>query len=814
MRAVNIIMAILLVSNGFTLAQKSLGGLVNGRVTNQIGEPLPSVNVGIVGTSKGATTDSNGEFEVNGLKYGTYNIGATSIGYETYYGTLWLKEGSGHFINIVLKEVDYDISPVKIVGQREGIFSSIPGSLTVIDAKEIKSVMPISGNEVIRLSPGVHVVDEEGVGLRLNVGIRGLDPARSTSVLVLEDGIPVALNPYGEPELYFTPSIDRMSGVEILKGSGSIVYGPQTIGGIINYTTADPPLDAQGSVNILGSQGGLFSGMATFGNSYEKSGFIVNYLHKQASNVGPTAFNVNDVNSKFRLQINDHSHLIFKASIYDETSNSTYIGLTQTMYNMGGFDYAQLAPHDNLHIRRYAASAIYSHYLTPKTRLTTSLFGYTTTRNWQRQDFTYNSFNGDGILNPKPSNYSGTTWGDETVSGGAIYMRNGTGNRNRQFEVGGVETRIGHKFSIGSMDNEFTSGFRFLYERAFEQRVNGTKPDAKTGDLREDEVRTGFASSAFIHNRFVITSRLSLTAGTRLEHFDYERHILRGTFLINEQNMLRDTSVKANSVLLQVIPGAGFNYNVSNQLGFFGGIHRGFAPPRIKDAISKDGEAYELDAELSWNYELGARGQFLSGVEFEITSFLMNFLNQIIPVSEYIGGVGVGVVNGGRTQHYGVETGFGIYLNKLFGFNNQLFAKVNTTITKAHFSADRYITHQGQQLNIKGNVTPYAPELLICTSISYESKYGFGMRLAYKYVGEQYTDLLNTLAPSPDGRVGIMPSYNLFDATARYHMAKINTTVNFAVKNLTNERYISTRRPQGIRVGLPRYFMVGLNYDF
>ena len=110
MRAVNIIMAILLVSNGFTLAQKSLGGLVNGRVTNQIGEPLPSVNVGIVGTSKGATTDSNGEFEVNGLKYGTYNIGATSIGYETYYGTLWLKEGSGHFINIVLKEVDYDIS--------------------------------------------------------------------------------------------------------------------------------------------------------------------------------------------------------------------------------------------------------------------------------------------------------------------------------------------------------------------------------------------------------------------------------------------------------------------------------------------------------------------------------------------------------------------------------------------------------------------------------------------------------------------------------------------------------------------------------
>lgn len=65
----------------------------------------------------------------------------------------------------------------------------------------------------------MHLVDEEGAGLRMNLSIRGTDPDRSRSVLVLEDGIPVALAPYGEPELYYTPSMDRMSGVEVVKAA-------------------------------------------------------------------------------------------------------------------------------------------------------------------------------------------------------------------------------------------------------------------------------------------------------------------------------------------------------------------------------------------------------------------------------------------------------------------------------------------------------------------------------------------------------------------------------------------------------------------
>jgi outer membrane receptor for Fe3+-dicitrate len=50
--------------------------------------------------------------------------------------------------------------------------------------------------------------------------------------------------------MYYTPSIDRMSSVEIVKGSGSILFGPQTIGGVINYITPDPPQESLFQLNL------------------------------------------------------------------------------------------------------------------------------------------------------------------------------------------------------------------------------------------------------------------------------------------------------------------------------------------------------------------------------------------------------------------------------------------------------------------------------------------------------------------------------------------------------------------------------------
>jgi Fe(3+) dicitrate transport protein len=791
-------------------------GSLTGKILDEKQQPLFNVNVGFIGTSLGSATNEEGIFVIDGVPSGLFVLGASMVGYEDIRQEVLIRPGNLNRVHLVMPERIYSMPQVSIIAQKKGIFESVPGSLTYIDQQQIEQLNPMSGNEIIRRSPGVHVVDEEGLGLRVNIGIRGLDPDRSRSVLVMEDGIPVALNPYGEPEMYYTPAMDRMAGVEILKGSGSILHGPQTIGGVVNYITPDPPLSSKGNISMRGAQGGFFSGLFSYGNTYEKTGFNVSYLRKQADSIGTNNFTVNDLTAKLRFQMSKQASLAVKLGVYDEISNATYVGITQTMYEAGGiFDFARIAPDDRLSIRRYSLGLIHNFFFSNNTRLSTTAYAYTTTRNWQRQDFAYNSFDAQGNLNPKPSNFTGVTWGNEQVSQGAIYMRNSTGNRNRQFEVAGIESRLQSEWMLGSAKNHLTAGGRLLFERANEQRVNGTTASASSGNLQEDEIRSGIGYSAFVHNQTQLGQRFSFTLGTRLEYYDYERDIRRGRFVINGQTLTRDTMLLASSHVASVIPGAGMNYLLGSASTLFAGIHRGFAPPRVKDAISNQGFVYELDAEKSWNYELGIRQKTAWGIDWELTGFYMDFSNQIIPVSQSSGGTGAGLVNGGSTVHRGFEFALLAELSQWWNSPNYAI-KWDAGITRvdAFFNADRLAGSAGNQVNIKGNKTPYAPEWFVNTSLVFEHNNGLMFRLTANHVGEQFTDILNTEAASNDGRIGKLAPYRVFDASLCYRLAKWNSTFSISAKNLTDERYIVTRRPQGIRLGMPRIVTAGIKVDF
>lgn len=781
-------------------------GAIEGVVTDENNRPISNLNVGLLGTTRGAATDNTGKFTLKDVKPGSYLIGVTGVGFTEQRREIEVQAGETLSVNFEMKSRLYEMPQVNILENREGIFENVPGSVTYINREEIETIDPVSGNEVFRRSPGVHAVEEEGLGMRANIGIRGLDPGRSRSVLMMEDGIPIALAPYGEPEMYYTPAMDRMEGVEILKGSGQVLYGPQTIGGVVNYITADPPQEQSGSIALRGGEGGFFTGMANFGNTIGKTGYNVNYLRKQGDNIGPTQFRIDDINAKFKFQLNNKSNLGLKIGIYDEESNSTYVGLTQPMFDNGEY-WERIAPDDRLRVRRYSLSATHNYFLSNNTKITTTLFGYTTTRNWQRQDYAYNSFDDDGNLNPPPSNFTGVIWGDESLPGGAIYMRNSTGNRNRSFEVGGAESKITSDYKLGGNKHEFTAGVRFLYERAFEQRINGSKKDAPSGVLRDDEIRTGYGTSAYIHNKFNINNRFSVTAGVRTEWFEYERDIRRGRF----DGEIRDTSIVTSTGLVEVIPGAGFNYQLASKSTLFGGVHRGFAPPRIKDAISPEGEAYELDAELSWNYEIGIRSQITKGLRAEITGFYMDFSNQILPVAEFAGGGGAGLINGGQTRHAGVEGAVFLNFGEILDWKRfNILYDANITYVNAEFADDRII----EEVEVRGNRTPYAPEWLISSALTFDHHKGAGLRFTGTYISEQFTDVGNSVAASNNGRNGLIPSYYIIDATARYKVDKINTLFTLAVKNLLDERYIVTRRPQGIRAGLPRMITAGIRYNF
>ncbi|RZS96736.1 TonB-dependent receptor [Cecembia calidifontis] len=800
------VLSIILIGQGYAVIGENKDGkslTMSGQVKSPEGEIIPFANILVLGTVKGAFTNLDGTFEIYDLEDGEYTIKVSAVGYKSFTRTIQVKKGTVHELDLVFEERGVEMPQVTIIASKDRVFSRVPGSVTYLDAKEIQAVNPLSGNEVLRRSPGVHVVDEEGLGMRVNIGIRGLDPDRSRSVLVLEDGIPVALAPYGEPEMYYTPVMDRMSGVEILKGSGQILFGPQTIGGVINYITANPPQEEEGSIYVQGGQGGLFSALMNYGNTFGNTGIQASLLRKRADNIGPTEFDITDFNTKFLFNLNEKSELGMKLGIYNESSNATYIGINQVMFDRGSSeDFVRLAPDDRLDVRRYSLSFSHKYRFNKNVRLNTIAYGYTTTRNWSRQDFNVNN------ANTPPSNWTGVVWGDVEIPGGAIFMRNSTGNRDRQFEVAGIEPRLEVDYKVLDLKNELIIGARYLYERAFEQRVNGTRAGVKSGDLVEDEVRTGYALAAYIQNKINVSSNLDLNAGLRFENFDYERDIRRRSF---PGVGVRDTVLVSGNEINTLIPGIGFNYRPMQTLNVFGGIHKGYAPPRTKDAITSLGDVLDLEAEQSVNYELGLRAEPVKWLFLEATSFVMNFSNQIIPVSESSGGIGFGLVNGGATLNRGVETALVMDLSHLFGFNKtRLVYDVNATFLRATFSEDRF----QNDVNIKGNRTPYAPDWFINSALTFETSSGLGLRLVGNFIGKQFSDELNTIEPSADGRIGIIPAYKVFDAMVFYRIQKWNSRFNLSIKNLTDERYISSRRPQGIRVGIPRLITVGYQFTF
>ncbi len=689
---------------------------------------------------------------------------------------------------------------IEVIGQ-QGRFVRIPGSAELIHVTQIQNSSQLSGNEVIRTVSGVHVVDEEGLGLRANIGIRGLDPDRSRTVLVLEDGVPVALNPYGEPELYYTPSMDRMVGMEVLKGSGSILFGPQTFGGVINYQTANPPAVPTATALVRGGQGGLFTGKFGYGTTYGNTGFQATYVRKQGDNVGLIHFGIHDFNTKVKLVLAENSILGFKVGFYDEQSNSTYIGLTQAMYDSGNYYFEQIAPDDVLSIRRYSASATLDHFFNNNVRLKTTAFAYATTRNWARQDF-------DTV--PVAGREYARIVGDSSIPFGALYFRNTTGNRDRQFEVIGIEPRLSVNYIAADLRNELDFGVRFLYEKAYEQFVIGSVNRPTSGPLRDDEIRSGQAFSAYVQNRLYVSDDFTVTPGLRLEYFQYDREIYR----MGNQEM----NTKTSGEITEFIPGVGFNYKISESGSIYAGVHRGFGPPRTKDAISSSGVAEDLDAERSWNYELGARTRLHESVGWDVTVYFMDFSNQIIPVSESSGGLGTGLtglVNGGETRHWGVESKLNVDLGQLFEIKTGLLFRTAATFASSEFGNDRFVASGGQQVNVKGNALPYAPDFMVNSRLDATFTFGLTLGLELNHVARQYTDLLNTIQASSNGRTGLLPSYTVINGVIGYNIPGYESaSLNLSIKNLTDERYMATRRPQGIRPGLARFVSAGFDLKF
>lgn len=673
---------------------------------------------------------------------------------------------------------------VDVIGTKEQLLKT-PSSATIIEQEELESSHVMTTNEALRKAPGVVVRDEEGFGMRPNIGIRGLNPTRSTKVLLLEDGIPLTYAPYGANESYYHPSIDRFSSIEVLKGASQIKFGPLTAGGVVNYITPNAPEKFGGHMSITGGNRDYLNTKINVGGN----GMLFDYTHKQGDGARDnTNSNIEDVNFKITKAINEDHALTLRANWFTEDSQVSYSGITQAEYNNFGGEYNPFN-HDDFETTRYGLSATHDWQINTNAILTTNLYYSYFNRDWWRQQSNTTASNistGVGCAAFAVARIAGTA-----VSGDDCQGNQG---RLRTYNTYGVEPRLTVTHAWGELE----LGAKAHFEDQERRQINGTSSVARSGTLSENNDRKTDAYSGFISNRFDI-GLFSITPAVRYEHIKNER-----------TNRLTDASGEAT--LHEWIPGIALAYNPHERLTVFAGVHEGFAPPRTEDLITNTGGSVEVDAEKSTNWELGFRAKPTDNFNVEATAFYNDFSNLIA-----VGSVASGNI---ANAAQGKATFAGLELAGQYDFDNGFYSRLAYTwLPVAEQDAPFRQANDNTLIpgSEKGNRQPYAPKNALTAALGYKMN-DWDAQLEAVYVGEQYSDFAETGAVPNSalgltGQIGEIASYTIWNAAFNYKYAPYNTTFFVTGKNLFDKEYI-TDRTRGILTGMPRLVQVGVRYDF
>ncbi|MDO9100983.1 MAG: TonB-dependent receptor [Candidatus Nitrotoga sp.] len=664
---------------------------------------------------------------------------------------------------------EFELPRIDVVGTNEKEeIKKLPGAVTVIKKKQLELMQPLSTQDALKTVPGVVIREEEGMGFIPNIGMRGLDPNRSQKLLVLEDGVPVAPGLFLANESYYSPRIERMEGIEVLKGAAGLRYGPTTIGGVINYKTKAPE-DGMKVTTKAGSHGFYQLGVDAGGRSKSGDAFGgVSAMTSGGDGYRHNGFKMNDIVAKGGMAIGDNQWVAAKFSHYDNEINTSYVGLRPNEYKSDPTK--NPAPNDWFLTDRNAFDVNHELEINRDMKLKTVVYWSQLNRDFWRRDVQSRSADGTAFV---------------PCDGKANCM---TG-RNRAFEMAGVDSRLHVNYDGFGVKNEGEIGLRLHRDYLSNKTIaSKTNPNARSGELIGDDTQKAEGIAFYGQNRFIFTDKIAATLGLRVETYDQSRKDER-------------TGAYGKTSNTEVMPGVGMTWQFAPEVQLFAGAYEGFSPALVAQAISASGSDEKLDAERSRNFEIGVRGS-VNRFTYEATAFHMDFQNQIIPQSQS-GGVGATVTNAGETLHQGLEGAVGFNINSNWSVNANA-----TYLPTAKFNSKKIVSG----IDRNGNRLLYAPELVSNLALNYQSG-GFRTGLAAYYISEQFVDPENTVAQSSDGRRGVIPAYTTFNLNAHYVLNK-HWNMFGTIRNLFDRQYIASRNPDGIFPGIERNFQAGVSYKF
>jgi Fe(3+) dicitrate transport protein len=729
------------------------------------------------------------------------------------------------------KSVNKKIEVISIFGNHNQL-QTATGSALVIGEEALNLYEFDDIHRVLQSVPGVYIREEDGYGLRPNIGLRGATSERSSKIAIMEDGVLIAPAPYAAPAAYYFPLMSRMTQVEVFKGPSAIKYGPNTVGGAINMvsrgiTQNSENAGGEGMIDLAYGQDnyqkvhGYYSKNIDTNNTLTgkgEFGFLVEALHlgsdgfkelsfgqsnEQSLGQG-TGFDKNEVIVKLNYTPDESAYNQFfqvKVGYSEEVSDETYLGLTDEDFSLKSNLRYAASQKDKMDWEHYQFQV--SHYMELNNNI--SLFTQAYHREFDRDWDRLNSFN-----TTKRSMQTILSSPDTGVN--KLFMQVLRGDRDslteeealiftlndRRYYSQGIESKLTWDTSLASADIVVDSGIRLhkdnvqRHHRAsyFDMRdgimeLNGKPTEAIT---KNDDTATALAAFANVN---AVIDDFYLTFGMRIEHIEGESIDL----LAEVSEAIKSTN--SDTVFL---PGAGAFYQLTTNQGVLLGINKGYVP-------NSPGQENNIDPEESWNYEFGWRynSDILKG---EVVGFYNDYSN-LKGACTFSNGCTQALdqeFNGGEVDVYGVEASTNVDIELTHRITVPI--KVAYTYSQSEFQ-NSFESSFSQWGDVEaGDELPYLPEHQVSVEMGLQSEH-WQVSLLVKYMSE-----MSEAAGTNTELAGeITDELVQLDLSTWYQM---NDKIKLygKIDNMTNEQVIVSRRPFGARPGKPQQVIFGVKYSF
>jgi len=765
------------------MAQSRLSGVV---VSKKDGLPVAGC---VVFLSKGAyhtVTDSTGTFTISAVSGGNHVLHITHPDFQLYQKTIKTedkptslvitiinREENLNEVTVTEKQNDFGYSRMRGV-ENMGIYEGKKTEVIIPD-KLVANLATNNARQVYARVPGLNIYETDGAGIQLSIGGRGLDPNRTSNFNVRQNGYDISADALGYPESYYTPPVEAVGRIQIVRGAASLQYGTQ-FGGLLNFIMKKPVENRKLELVVRQSTGsfGFYNSFTSASGTVGKLSYYVFAQYKRGDG----------------WRANSHFNNVTLFSDIDyKISEKTTIGIDLTH-----MDYLAKQPGGQ-------SDAMF--YQDPRQS--------NRERNWFKVNWNMAAFHLDHKFDPM-NEFNLRVFGlsASRYSLGFRPNRVATVDDNSErdlirgkFSNWGAEARYLKRYYTGKMLSVLLFGTRYYhgYNHSM-QGAGSTGKDANFNFTDADRLVTydyRFPNknlSFFAENVLYVSDKFSVTPGVR---FEYIRTIADGFYgnisrdlAGNIINISKTDEYRTNGRQF-VIAGLGLSYKPTEHLDLYGNISQNYRsitfsdmrisnPSSVIDPNMKDEKGHSLD--------FGIRSQQTANYNFDVSGFYLNYNNRIGEVQFYDENDRVLRKRGnvGRAVIMGIESYGEADLIKLVRADSPLSGVIFTNVAFIHSTYK-----ESEIVGVKGKQVEFVPKLNIKSGIriGYQN---LKASFQYTHLSDQFTEATNAVDGGVTGVVGLIPAYTIMDVSLSYEFRKVR--IEGSVNNLADKMYF-TRRATG-----------------